>query len=489
MFVSDFFELNETQYVKMRSKGVFDAVIDKDSGFYINIIRLKQSKIPEFVEAYQHINRFFSDIATLLDVSEQPSRKDKFYRSARNKFVFHEVNEINLGGAKSKYGRGWGEQLSNQFLQDAYQIVKKGSKQPEIFHLVSLFEEDVGPDRLSDMIATIIMPEIIKYTLRLMKELEITPLTRSALSFLGNGLVKNPYKKVPILLLPEEILHEMPIAKGWDDIDRAISENNVIRQEISKEIGDEWSRWASSEKKAYLKQHVFMDPETCARVVNGYKKEDIEIYNVKENTEYLIELLLRKFKESGLLLKEIDRTTSLAATKEIIGIFKDWVENNRGWAEIQDSPTSNREKAVQRFMHLGAKFFVEEHDLDLSFEPNEGSGPTDIKISRGNDKTIAEIKLSSNAQYLHGYETQIQKYAVSERTVNMIYVFIDVGNVGRRKKIAELYEETKNSRQPYPELIIIDACPKQAASTIKENLYGLNWESIEKRRWNNDSKN
>ena len=39
----------------MCSMGVFDALIDADSNFFINIIRLKKSVIPEFVEAYQHI--------------------------------------------------------------------------------------------------------------------------------------------------------------------------------------------------------------------------------------------------------------------------------------------------------------------------------------------------------------------------------------------------------------------------------------------------
>lgn len=60
----------------------------------------------------------------------------------------------------SSDGAGWGEVLIDQFLSDEYQIVKKGCKQPEIFHLVSLFEENVAGDRVSDMIATIIEPDI-----------------------------------------------------------------------------------------------------------------------------------------------------------------------------------------------------------------------------------------------------------------------------------------------------------------------------------------
>ena len=66
MFVSEYFQLSDKQLEKMSDMGVFDALIDKDNNFFINIIRLKQSAITEFVEAYAHLNRYFSEIATLL---------------------------------------------------------------------------------------------------------------------------------------------------------------------------------------------------------------------------------------------------------------------------------------------------------------------------------------------------------------------------------------------------------------------------------------
>lgn len=64
MFVSDYFQLNDEMLDRMDSMGVFDALLDKDSSFFINIIRLKSSTVPEFIEAHQHINSFFSDVAT-----------------------------------------------------------------------------------------------------------------------------------------------------------------------------------------------------------------------------------------------------------------------------------------------------------------------------------------------------------------------------------------------------------------------------------------
>ena len=86
MFVSDYLMLNEEQREMMRSMGVFDAILDTDSKFSINIIRLRDSTVPEFIDAYNHIKRFFSEIATLLDAADRPSMEDKMYRSARKKF-------------------------------------------------------------------------------------------------------------------------------------------------------------------------------------------------------------------------------------------------------------------------------------------------------------------------------------------------------------------------------------------------------------------
>lgn len=472
MFVSEYFQLSDKQLEKMSDMGVFDALIDKDNNFFINIIRLKQSAITEFVEAYAHLNRYFSEIATLLEASDHPSIEDKMYRAARRKFKFHEVNGINLGVASYRYGAGWGQKLSDQFLYDAYQIVKKGSKQPELFHLVSLFEENVAGDRLSDMIATIIEPEIKKYTLRVMEELEISKDKKPELVFLPDGLVQNPYKNAPIFLLPEEILHELPIARDWDDLDRVALENDIIRRELSEEIGSEWSRWATADRKSYLKRHIFMEPDICDRVVKGYKDEKLSAMNLKENADYLAELLLKSIKRELSFESSKKKPSTLEAALEIIGIFKDWVENNRGWAEIQDAPSSKREKAVQRYIHLCAKYYVEVNNLDISCEPDEGRGPVDVKLSRGTDKTLAEVKLSSNSQYLHGYLTQVQEYGAAERTRNLVYVFVDVGNPRRLKTIKEIHHKNMLEGKVCPELIIIDSLPKKAASTYNhdENL-------------------
>ena len=62
--------------------------------------------------------------------------------------------------AKSKDGTGFGNGLANQVMSTAYDIVKAGVTDPEFFELLPFFQENVGADRLSDMIATLILEDI-----------------------------------------------------------------------------------------------------------------------------------------------------------------------------------------------------------------------------------------------------------------------------------------------------------------------------------------
>lgn len=59
MFVSEYFGLdNELDRIE-----VFDCVLNNNSRFFINLMRLKVSDVPEFKDAYQRINDYLSEIA------------------------------------------------------------------------------------------------------------------------------------------------------------------------------------------------------------------------------------------------------------------------------------------------------------------------------------------------------------------------------------------------------------------------------------------
>ncbi len=148
--------------------------------------------------------------------------------------------------------------------------------------------------------------------------------------------------------------------------------------------------------------------------------------------------------------------------------FKEWVENHKGWNMILGFPTDEREKSVQSLIDLAGRDYCKNNNIDMSFEANEGPGPVDLKLSRGNDKTVIEVKLSSNNQYIHGYEVQIEEYAKAEGTNKRIYVYIDIGNPVRTKRIKEVAKTKKAAGKNPPVLYIIDSQPRESAS-IKNN--------------------
>lgn len=221
--------------------------------------------------------------------------------------------------------------------------------------------------------------------------------------FRENGLAMNPYKGCEILFLPKDILHELPIAKCWDDIDRVVSENENIRREINEAVGEEWSRWYARDKKAYLKEHIFKDPGKCSRVIEGYRKSEVAKYDLNNDVEYFAATLIKTMKREGInfAVEGAREKDSFSAALDVLNIFRNWVEYNKGWDTIQGTESSKREKIVQRLIHLGSKNYISANDLDISFEPDAGRGPVDFKVNRGGDKTIVEIKLSTNTQYLN----------------------------------------------------------------------------------------
>lgn len=438
------------------NKGVFNVFVDEDSPFFINIKRLQNCTVPEFSNSYEKINERFHQIGILLK-SAKPG--DKLYKTALSKFDFPEVNGINLGFSEGTHGAGFGFQLRKQIIKDAYEIIQSGSDQPEIFHLVSLFEDNVGPDRLSDMIARILYQNIVAYSKRIYVELGINENTYPNYRF-KDGLLINPYKKYYLLLLPEAILHELPIARCWDDIDRVCSENAAIRAEVNEAIGEEWRKLPSTVKKEYLREQVFKIPEKAERIITAYKEDSVDEINVFRNIKYTEDYLRSTYE-----LPESTSQNSYDASLEILDNFKKWVEFHRGNTVINGVSQKPSEKIVQHLIHAVALMYCGKFNWDFSPETDSGRGPVDFKISRGTDKTVIEVKLTSNQQCVHGFEVQIEEYAKAENTFNKIFVIVDTGiNSGRVRSVRKKQEEMIDKGLSPATIVEVDAVPKQSAS-------------------------
>lgn len=452
---------------KLDTLGVFDPMLDADSNYFINIKRLKEANTPEFVGAYDKVNKRFRDIGLLLVNSSGANHK--LYRAALEMFNFPEVNGICLGYSNSEHGSGFGPKLRKQIIDDAKQIIDAGVNEPEIFHLVGLFEKNVGPDRLSDMIACIIKSDIETYTKRVNIDLGITKENYPLFDFV-DGLLINPFKKSPLLLLPKEILHELPIARGWDDIDRVCSEIESIRREVNEIIGKKWSKMSTGRKKDFLRDLFIKNPTTLNQILDDYRQVTIEHYDFNKDKigDSIIAKVANKLpNEYPISLTNTAKSTYYVAMI-ICNKFKDLVENNKvnELLYVGDKPRS--EKIVQRAFFCVADSYCNAFNLGISPETDSGRGPVDFKFETSyEDRTLVEIKLTSNNNLIHGMETQIQEYAKAEKTKRLIYLVVHNG--GSQRKVDELNDFYLNnkSKEGCPELIFVDATPKESASKYK----------------------
>lgn len=438
--------------------GVFNVFLDEDSHFFINIKRLQATSVCEFIGAYDKINDYFRMIGMLLKNSK--SDKDRLYQEAFKRFDFPEVNGINLGFSEGCRGAGFGFRLRKQIIKDAHEIIMSGSEQPEIFHLVGLFEENVGPDRLSDMIARLIYTEIVAYSKRIYRELNITPHTYPNYQFVDEIPI-NPYKHIELLLLPTDILHELPIAKCWDDIDRVCRENIAIRKEINSLISSEWSKMASSEKKRYIKDWIFKNPERTKRIVDSYIESTVDSFDLLTDVDYLIGYLKNTYNISPIM-----NNNSFEVASEIVTDYKEWVEYHRGANIIQNA--AGKEKTVQRTFHAVALMYCKKFNWDINPEEDCGRGPVDFKISRGIDKTVLEIKLTSNPNCVHGLEVQLEEYAKAEDTSNKIFILVNTGHSEERIRAVYAKRDEMLAKGMNPaKIVVIDSKIKDSASTYK----------------------
>ncbi|MEG1255535.1 hypothetical protein [Clostridium sp.] len=450
---------------KIDLEGAFDQILDLDANYFINIKRLKNTDVDEFKGCYEKINDFFREIGLLLANSK--SNEERLYKEAIRRFPYGEVNGIGLGYSKGTHGSGVGKHIIEKIIKDAKEIIDTGVNEPEIFHLVGLFEEKVGPDRLSDMFATLIEVDIEAYTIRINEILGINKENYPNLEFDGKYLI-NPYKGNRVLLLPKDILHELPIAKDWDDIDRVCKEIDKIRREFNEIIGVEWSKITTTAKKDFILTHIMKNPKHLRVLLDDYKNTDVDKYDFDSDAlgEYKVYQYTPVIAKENPLFIPNKEKSSFEISLILCNKFKELTEDNKlSQLLYTDDRKPRKEKIAQLAFYGIAEAYCNANNLDISPETDCGRGPVDFKMSRGqNDKTLIEIKLTTNKNLVHGFTTQIEEYAKAERTNKKIYLVIDNG--GPAKKIEDLKEiySGVNDDANKPLLIIVDAKPKKSAS-------------------------
>ncbi|WWG78549.1 hypothetical protein VRC34_17805 [Pseudomonas poae] len=152
--ISSEFGINPKELEKL---DIIDTQLTVDTNLFIDPLLLPASKHEEInTGAATAYEQRFEFIIKLLTVSKE--KGDITWRKAEKLFNFSEVSWTCLGYSSSVRGSGFGPELTSSTLETAAQIVALGVTDIDFFMGLSLFEEGIGPDRISDMTTNIILP-------------------------------------------------------------------------------------------------------------------------------------------------------------------------------------------------------------------------------------------------------------------------------------------------------------------------------------------
>lgn len=424
--------------------GVVNVLLNTDTLVFIDPLLLEDSSHKEISEgAYQSYRERFEKIIKLLSVSK--AIDDVPWRNAKKLFRFSEISWTCLGYGTTVKGSGFGKDLISNTLDTAYQIVALGVDDIDLFMALALFEEGIGPDRISDMTTNIILSDLISFSDRVNQTLKI-PTKQFKVGTNNYNLIVNPYSDQPLIFVPNDIVRDLPIASDWSDISRVVRENEELRERVNDHVGEIWATM-TKKQKLRLKKSALRSKEAFQQVMDMIREVEPKPYDFKSDRNgesFWIELLNQiprdyPYDLSNYASRKLNADEVVEVVNKILDQFQDLIENKGLWKELWDENGKPRkEKASQRLFFAVAYSYCKANNIDLTPEADSGNGPVDFKLSQGFDsKLVVEIKLSTNGSLVHGYEKQLEIYKKADDTDLGVFLIIDVGGLGKKYGVVQ----------------------------------------------------
>ena len=467
--ISSAFGISEGKLIEL---GIVDVLLDTDTLLFIDPLLLSESRHSEIrLEAVCSYNDRFEKIIKLLAICK--NKGDVPWRNAERLFKFSEISWTCLGYGTSVKGSGFGKNLIASTLDTAWQIVQLGVDDVDLFMALALFEEGIGPDRISDMTTNIILHDLIAFSQRINIDLMLP--TKIFKVFGKNlELICNPCSENPLILVPQDIVRALPLAADWSEISHVVAENEDLRGRLNEKIGQIWANMTKAKKNA-MKTAALKSKDAFDPVLEIIKKAEPTPYDFskdKNGEVFWTTLLARIAREfpfdlSGYAERALDINEVETVVKEILMQFRDLVENKGQWKELwADDGKPRKEKASQRLFYAIAYSYCKANGLDLTPEADNGNGPVDFKVSKGfNSKVVVEIKLSTNPDVIHGYEKQLEIYKRADDTDRGVFLLVDVGKMGKKyTEVQRIRAQFLKNHGHASDIVYVDGTQKASAS-------------------------
>jgi len=458
----------------LKRLGVFDPILNVDSRLFIDPLLLKTSAHREVrIDAVRQYEGHFGKIIRLLKASKSPG--DVAWRSAGVLLRSPEIRGTCLGyGAASIQGSAIGEQLTGIILQTAKEVVDLGIDDPDLFTALVLFEDGIGADLISDMTTNVILSNLLEFNKRILGQIR----AKSQSFEIGGvrySLPRNPFTKqlTPVILVPLDILRNLPVARDRSEIDDVVSKNRQLRNRVNQYIGEIWQT-KTLRAKAKVKSAALASKSAFLSLLEVIKEAKGKPYDLERDPDGLYAWLRIGVEAAAKFPLEIPKTerrdleSLTAVARRIVDQFRALVEDKGLWKELWDGRRPRKEKSAQRIFFATADSYCKFNDLDISPEADSGAGPVDFKFSDGYEaRVLVEVKLSTNSKLLQGFERQLEAYKKAESSTSAIYLVIDLGNMTRKRKdLFALRDRMLSQGKRASEIIIVDGTRQLSASRL-----------------------
>ena len=461
--------------------GVFDPTLNIDTLLFPDPILAGDSAHPEFRKARENFEGYFEKVRRLL-LHSNGDTTHAAWRTAYKLLSFPEIKGTCLGyGSSSISGSGAGPEMTRRLMKTGFEIAQLGIDDPDLFMAMGLFEEDFGPDLIGDMFTNVAFGDICEFNRRIYSQLKIAthPFIvelKSGLSYAGTFAINPTVSSsvVPVILLPLDILRDLPVALDWGGVQEVGARNKAFRDSLNDSISALWSK-KTLEGKGRLKAWALSSSTAFGDLLDMLHGMDGKPYDFAGDK--LGELIWRSFADRIIAEhpfkivapKLIDAPTAIDIVDKILNQFIHLVEKRDIWREFYAGDGKPRiEGAGQRLFYITAKSYCDANNLDITPEAETGRGPVDFKFSQGiSTRILVELKLSVNTKLVQGYEKQLAAYNAAESPISSKYVIIDVGSLkSKLKRVQELREKQILAHGSAPDIIVVDALPKVSASKI-----------------------
>ena len=266
----------------LTSAGLIDPLVDVDTQLFIDPILLEKSDNQVIAqEALVAYRLHFQNLVRLLKISK--AEGDVAWKAAQRQLDLSEPAENGLGyGGSGRSGSSRPEELRDIILRTCKEIITLGAEDPEMISLMGLFEENVGADTISDLTTRVIIEQLAKITNSFCVQNSV-PVGDNKVSSLSLPIYTDRRgQKRAIVLIPSDIVRDLPIANDWSDVQDAASQNAELRNRINRYLAG-IIRPTVTDKKDALRKTALSSADLFG----------LFLATIKENTETTIQTRMR----------------------------------------------------------------------------------------------------------------------------------------------------------------------------------------------------